>query len=193
MGGTIVQQLASSAAMQAADAMVEKIDPSPTSTNRQGNDLLGSGGRDITQEILFDGKVTFPDLPQPTPRDPLAGLLPAPEIAEQPPEPPPPPAISTTAEAATTPLATVEIWGLVVGNEKEAMLKNLSQLGIGMLPPRNVWDQWQLVEGGIPQADRRPLLILVPPELGKLRSGDKAVIETSSANGIYLARDRLDP
>lgn len=179
MGGSIARQIASSIAMQVADKAVgQALDQPDPLQQQQGstNQLLvnNSIGLDPYQEAFLRAELVVPTPPPPKPAAP-----PQPDPAE-------------SASAQVTQLATVEIWSLLLGDEKRSMLENIRQLGIMQLPPEQNWDQWQLAEGGLAGDSGRPLLILVPPELGKLRSGNHAVIELGEANGLYVAKDRLD-
>jgi hypothetical protein len=175
MGGSIARQIASSIAMQVADKAVgHMVDKPQVEEQGKTNQLLMSPGLDPYQAAFLRAElVTPPAMPQEPPS------LPKPDPAE-------------SAAPFVTRLATVEVWGLVIGDEKRSMLENIRDLGITTLPPEDAWDQWQLAEGGIPGENSRPLLILVPPELGKVRSGDHAVIELGMANGFYVAKDRLE-
>jgi hypothetical protein len=175
MGGSIARQVASSIAMQIADRAVgHALDKPEVVEPGQTNRLLMRSGLDPYQEAFLKAQfVTTPAIP---------------------PEPPQPqkPDPAETAVPITTPLATVEVWGLVIGEEKRTMLENMRDLGIAAVPPEHAWEQWQLAEGGMSELSDRPLLILVPPELGKMRSGDFAVVELGMNNGFYIARDRLE-
>jgi hypothetical protein len=175
MGGSIARQVASSIAMQIADRAVgHALDKPEVVEPGQTNRLLMRSGLDPYQEAFLKAQfVTTPAIP---------------------PEPPQPqkPDPAETAVPITTPLATVEVWGLVIGEEKRTMLENMRDLGIAAVPPEHAWEQWQLAEGGMSELSDRPLLILVPPELGKMRSGDFAVVELGMNNGFYVARDRLE-
>lgn len=175
MGGSIARQIASSIAMQVADKAVGRALEEPQ-VEEQGktNQLLISHGLDPYQDAFLRAKlVTPPAMP------PASPPLPQPDPAE-------------SATPLVTRLATVEVWGLVIGDEKRSMLENIRDLGITALPPEEAWDQWQLVEGGMQGDHGRPLLILVPPELGKVRSGDHTVIELGMRDGFYVAKDRLE-
>ena len=175
MGGSIARQIASSIAMQVADKAVGRaLDEPQVEEQGKTNQLLISHGLDPYQDAFLRAKlITPPTVP------PASPPLPQPDPAE-------------SAVPLVTRLATVEVWGLVLGDEKRSMLENIRDLGITTLPPEEAWDQWQLAEGGIQGDHSRPLLILVPPELGKLRSGDHAVIELGMTNGFYVAQDRLE-
>lgn len=176
MGGSIARQMASSMAMQIADRAVgHALDKPAVAEQGQTNRLLMRSGLDPYQEAFLKAQfVTTPALPP------------------EPPQPPQKPDPAETAVPITTPLATVEVWGLVIGEEKRTMLENMRDLGIAAVPPEHAWEQWQLAEGGMSELSDRPLLILVPPELGKMRSGDYAVVELGMNNGFYVARDRLE-
>ncbi|MDR2219253.1 MAG: hypothetical protein LBE24_01585 [Methylobacillus sp.] len=95
------------------------------------------------------------------------------------------------AEARISKLVTMEIWGLILGDEKHSTFETIRQLNIMPLPPEQQWDQWQLAEGGM-SGTERPMLILIPPAIGKVRSGDLTVVEVGSVNGIYVATAWLE-
>lgn len=173
MGGSIARQVASSIAMQIADRAVgHALDEPQVQEQGQTNRLLMRSGLDPYQEAFLKAQLMVPTAP-------VAPPLPKTDPAE-------------SAVPMVTPLTTVEIWGMVIGEEKQSMLENMRELGIASLPPEHAWDQWQLAEGGVPEMSDRALLILVPPELGKMRSGDHAVIELGMANGLYVAKGRLE-
>lgn len=173
MGGSIARQVASSIAMQIADRAVgHALDEPQVQEQGQTNRLLMRPGLDPYQEAFLRAQLVVPPAP-------VAPPLPKPDPAE-------------SAVPLVTPLTTVEIWGMVIGEEKQSMLENMRELGIASLPPEHTWDQWQLAEGGVPEMSDRALLILVPPELGKMHSGDHAVIELGVANGLYVAKGRLE-
>lgn len=178
MGGSIARQVAGSIAMRVADKAVGNILDEPATEEprtTRTNQLLMSASLDPYQAAFLRAQFAT------VPAAPAAALPPAAK---------PDPAASAVPVA--TRLATVEIWGLVIGEEKRSMLEDIRQLGIAPLPPEHAWEQWQLAEGSMRDRQDRPLLILIPPELGKMKSGDHAVIEIGMTNGLYVARDRLD-
>lgn len=179
MGGPIARQVAQSLAMQVADNAVERAlqQSAPTPQQHKTNQLLmsQSQGLDPYQAAFVRAQLRTP--PQPL-------------NLEQPKAPAPDPALS--AEAVVTRLTTIEIWGIVIGPEKRSMLESIRDLGIAKLPPEPQWDQWQLAEGGA-KGTERPMLILVPPEIGRMQSGDFAVVEIGATEGFYIAKDRLAP
>lgn len=179
MGGSIARQVAQSVAMQVADNAVGRAvaQSEPTQQQTKTNQLLMSHGVDPYQDAFLRAQLRTPTV---LPQQDLSAAT-----EETPVEKP-----AADAQPKVTQLATLEIWGVVIGDEKQSMLEMLRDMGIVALPPEKQWDQWQLAEGGHPGAER-PMLILVPPEVGKVRSGDFAVVESGLADGFYLARDRI--
>lgn len=179
MGGPIARQVAQSLAMQVADNAVGRAieQSAPTPPQHKTNQLLMSQaqGLDPYQTAFLRAQLR-------TPPQPLNPDLPKAPGAD--------PALS--AEAVVTRLTTLEIWGIVIGPEKHAMLESIRDLGIAKLPPEQQWDQWQLAEGGTTGTER-PMLILVPPDIGRMQSGDFAVVEIGATDGFYIAKDRLAP
>jgi len=179
MGGPIARQVAQSLAMQVADNAVGRAieQSAPTPQQHKTNQLLMSQAQGLDP---YQTAFLRPQLR--TPPQPLNPDLPKAPAAD--------PALS--AEAVVTRLTTLEIWGIVIGPEKHAMLESIRDLGIAKLPPEQQWDQWQLAEGGTTGTER-PMLILVPPDIGRMQSGDFAVVEIGATDGFYIAKDRLAP
>lgn len=181
VGGPIARQIVSSIATQAADNVVgqaveqqEKAEAQQQTSGKTNQLLVNSNfGLDPDQEAFLRAQLYVP--PQVTPT----------------PDPPRKPDPGANAIPLVSRLATVEIWSMVIGPEKQAMLENMREIGMAAVPPEKEWQQWQLAEGGLPSENDHPLLILIPPQLGKMKSGDRAVIELGTNNGLYVARDRL--
>lgn len=174
MGGPIARQIASSLAMQAADRAVGHfLDKPEPAEQGQTNRLLINNHLDPYQEAFLRAELRVPQMP--------------------PAQPAPAPGPEPGADAApvVSRLETVEIWGLIIGTEKREMLTSMQQLGMSITPAESEWERWQLAEGGAAEQQEGPLLILIPPELGKMRSGDHAVIEIATG-GLHIARDRLE-
>jgi hypothetical protein len=179
MGGPIARQVAQSLAMRVADNALDQAlqQSAPAPPQHQTNQLLMSKSQGIDP---YQAAFLRAQLRTPTP--PLNPELPKAPASD--------PALS--AEAVVTQLSTIEIWGIVIGPEKRSMLESIRDLGIAKLPPEQQWDEWQLAEGGT-TGNERPMLILVPPEIGRMKSGDFAVVEIGATDGFYIAKDRLAP
>lgn len=95
-----------------------------------------------------------------------------------------------------TRLVQVEVWNLLVGDEKMRVLEKARLQGSTELPPKNEWPQWQVAVGATDaistngKAGNPPqeITFLVPPEIGKMHSGVKALVELSSVGELNVAR-----
>lgn len=173
MGGPIARQLASSLAMQVADRAVGHVLDKPEPARQsQTNRLLVNNNLDPYQEAFLRAELRVGHIPLPPPA-------------------PPKPEPGAGASPVVSRLETVEIWGVIIGEEKREMLTSMRELGMSITPAESEWDRWQLAEGGVAEQQEGRLLILIPPDLGKMRSGDHAVIEIANG-GLHIARDRLD-
>lgn len=174
MGGPIARQIASSLAMQVADNVAGHILDKPQPARQsQTNRLLVNNNLDPYQEAFLRAELRVPPMPP---------ALPAPTPKPEP---------GADASPVVSRLETVEIWGLIIGEEKREMLTSMRELGMSITPAESEWEHWQLAEGGAAEQQEGRLLILIPPYLGKMRSGDHAVIEIANG-GLHIARDRLD-
>jgi len=85
-----------------------------------------------------------------------------------------------------TRLVRVEIWNLVVGDEKDQILEKARLLG-EPLPPKAEWRNWKVATGAA-ENDKEPITFMIPPALGSIRSGDLAVVEITESDHLYMAR-----
>ncbi len=90
-----------------------------------------------------------------------------------------------------TKLVPVEIWSLLAGEEKQNVLEAARLRGATEIPPKNEWRQWQIAMGAANQSNQ-PITFLIPPEMGKMRSGAKAMVELSRSNELSVARYSLN-
>lgn len=172
MGGSVGQQLARSLAMQGADHI--------TGMAIEASERAASAPRNI---VLKD---TEPDpywaaflLTQLPVGEPAILVEPLPERPAEP-----------VAQGGR--LVRVELWNLIVGQEKHTLLQRSRERGSEIVPPPDEWQRWQVAAGGMQQHTDQPLHILIPPQLGPLRSGDRAIVEISATGGIHVARYRAD-
>jgi hypothetical protein len=86
----------------------------------------------------------------------------------------------------TTRLVRVEIWNLVVGDEKNRILEKARLLG-EPLPSREEWKNWKVATGAA-ENSKEPITFMIPPHLGSIRSGDRAVVEITESDQLYMAR-----
>jgi len=90
-----------------------------------------------------------------------------------------------------TKLVPVEIWSLLAGEEKQNVLEAARLRGSTEIPPKDEWRQWQIATGASNQSNQ-PITFLIPPEMGKMRSGAKAMVELSRSNELSVARYSLN-
>jgi hypothetical protein len=104
---------------------------------------------------------------------------------------------STIEEENTLPLVQenklipVEIWSLLAGVEKRNVLEKARLQGATEIPAKTEWDQWQIATGATKNS-AQPITFLIPPEMGKMRSGEKAMVELLPASELNMARYSLN-
>lgn len=180
LGGTIAQQLARSMMMQGADKVTSNVLDA-----KEKSDKLNAQNMPL--------KDTPPDPYQ------LAFINSAFETIT--PEVEPLPQTSTMEEEPVniiqeTPLVQVEVWNLLVGDEKMRILEKARLKGDTEIPPKKEWQQWQVAVGatdgvlpnGKPDKAIKEITFLVPPGIGKMHSGTKALVELSSVGELNVAR-----
>jgi hypothetical protein len=88
-------------------------------------------------------------------------------------------------------LVQVEVWSLLIGDEKQQFLETAKKQGSTELPPENEWQESQIAIGAT--SDSKPnkqevITFWIPAEIGKLHSGSKAVVELSTSGQLSIAR-----
>lgn len=88
-------------------------------------------------------------------------------------------------------LVRVELFNLLIGEEKNAVYENARMMGATSLPQKREWQSWGVGTGAI-QKDKKVITFLIPPEFGKLPSGTVAVVELASPGELNVARYRAN-
>lgn len=88
-------------------------------------------------------------------------------------------------------LAEVELWNLLIGDEKKEVLQKARMLGATNLPPQDEWTNWQIGTGAINGDSKQPIVFLIPPNFGRLRSGEHTVVEIAGAGELNIARYQI--
>ncbi len=91
------------------------------------------------------------------------------------------------ASVQVTRLVHVEIWNLVLGDEKNLLLEKARLLGVEV-PPKAEWRRWKVATGALVSAKNKPITFLIPPEFGRIGSGDRAVVEMVELDLLHVAR-----
>lgn len=177
MGGPIAQQLASSIIMRAADKAV---------SNSIENNIRAQEEADRNKP-----------LPDKIPDEYWAAFLtsgfsevnpviePLPQAAK-------PAMLKKTPAAQTSQLVRVELWNVMLGDEKLSVLEKARLMGATALPPKDQWSRWKVATGAIANGGEEPLVFLIPPEFGKVSSGQHAVVELTGLGELHVARYPLN-
>ncbi|HEY0268673.1 MAG TPA: hypothetical protein VGC12_05495 [Methyloradius sp.] len=88
-------------------------------------------------------------------------------------------------------LAEVELWNLLIGDEKQEVLQKARMLGATNLPPQDEWASWQLGTGAINGDNKQQIVFLIPPSFGRLKSGERTVVEIAGAGELSIARYQI--
>ncbi len=176
-GGPLAQQIASSIATRMADKVVSDIVDEQLRKEREPpNIILKDMGPDpyMAQMLLMQ----FPDNPPPqTVVEPLPAYVPL-QFGD--------------ARVPTSRLVPVETWNLIIGQEKQAVLERSLRNGSTILPDPVEWSRWQLATGALEDQGKSQVNFLVPPDLGRLNSGDHVIVEITNTGGLHIARYRSE-
>ncbi len=88
-------------------------------------------------------------------------------------------------------LVRVELFNLLIGEEKNAVYEKARLLGATSLPKQREWQRWGVGTGAFAidgQNDKKIITFLIPPEFGKLPSGSIAMVELASPGELNVAR-----
>jgi hypothetical protein len=173
-GGPIARQIASSIASQTADKIVSDYVDEQLLKDPEPQSLVLQTSEPDADQIAF----LMAELPTITPAPPS---IPAQKTPASP---------AIPAAPIISRLVSVEVWALIVGEEKQAALSLLREQGAALIPKE--WEGWQLAEGGVRGKRENTVLFLVPPELGKIKSGDHAVVEIPAKGALNVARHLLN-
>ena len=185
LGGSIAQQIVSSIATRVADkAIANVMDVQDGPSNRKAeNTVVSSNNNSNKNEAL-----------QNTPPDPyLVAFLNAKfEPVHAITEPLPNEFVETEVPiqaVQSSQLVRVELYNLLIGDEKNAVYEKARLLGATTLPKEHEWKRW-CVGTGLNQTNKKMITFLIPPALGKLPSGSVTFVEIASPGELNVARYR---
>lgn len=195
LGGTVAQQIARSVATSVADnavanAMdVQEIDAQDKFSRKPKSIVL----KDTAPNPYL---TAFASARFETVR-PIAEPLPEESIEIEAP----------LAVAISSQLVRVELFNLLIGDEKAAIYTKAQLLGATTLPKPREWKLWQVATGRIKteanqsEADLKQsqqkqsqqlITFLIPPEFGKLLSGSVTLVEIANAGELNIARYKVN-
>jgi hypothetical protein len=178
LGGTVAQQIARSIATSVADKAV-------------ANAVEAEEKKDALIHAKYNGVI------QQTADDPYRNAMLTGRFATIQPVEEPLPEYPTTEQEVpivilkTNPLVQVELFNLLIGEEKDSVLEKARLQGALNLPSKDKWDAWNVATGRITsntKAKEKIITFLIPPEFGKPTSGSNAMVELYSAGDMNIAR-----
>jgi hypothetical protein len=98
----------------------------------------------------------------------------------------------STVAIQSSQLVRVELFNMLIGEEKNAVYESARIIGASNLPQKREWALWQVATGAIQsnhnQPDKKLITFLIPPEFGKLPSGAVTMVELASPGELNVAR-----
>jgi len=178
LGGTVAQQIARSIATSIADKAVgnaiDAKEKKEALNNPRFSSVIQSSGYDPYRNAMLTGRFeTIKPVEEPLPDYP--------ETEQEIP----------VVILKTNPLVTVELFNLIIGEEKNNVLEKARLQGALNLPAKEDWTNWNVATGRITsntEATQKIITFLIPPEFGKPASGTNAMVELSSAGNMNIAR-----
>lgn len=198
LGGSIAQQIASSIITNAADKVAEQAsnayDAHQLKMEQESRNIKLE---DTPPDPYWNAFVTSGFSAAPVEDPSSADYVPAPDLSnrakwqwssiERLPD-----NFAEQAEAETRPesshLVRVEVWNLLIGKEKTSALEKAQQLGSTQLAQISDWSHWQVATGALDGNPRKTITFLIPPDYGKLISGERAFVEIAEVGGLHIAR-----
>lgn len=200
LGGTIAQQIARSIATSVADNAVANA------MDVQDIDAQDKFSRKPKNIVLKD-----------TPPDPYLTAFASARFDELKPISEPLPDTLTEVETIapvviSSQLVRVELFNLLIGDEKAAVYTKAQLLGATSLPKPREWKLWQVATGKIKteanhskvkhsevnqseatlKQNQQLITFLIPPEFGKLPSGSVTLVEIANAGELNIARYKVN-
>lgn len=111
---------------------------------------------------------------------------------------------SEPASIESSHLVSVEVWSIILGEEKNSLLAKAQRLGATQLPPSSEWHQWKMAIGSLDRLRsdqdsvvnaksiegdaQKTILFIAPPDFAKFKNGDHVIVEISISGGVHIAR-----
>jgi hypothetical protein len=205
LGGSVATQIIRSIATSAADKAIARAmdvdedqpfsnrDPyklaEPENSTPQGNILLGTAPQAATPKAanMQTTKPTTTEVDDYTYALATFSFQPTKPIAEPIPEANEEIVEERITIAQGNQLVRVELFNLLIGEEKNAVYEKARLMGSTTLPQKREWQNWNVGTGAI-QKDKKMITFLIPPEFGKLPSGSVTMVELASPGELNIAR-----
>lgn len=188
IGGSFAQQLARSVFTHGADkATAAAMDAYDRNEKQEARHMVPKRTAFDDYQIAFlrSGFEVIQPQVEPLPKTEPLPRPPSPSQAE-----------SADSEVQVSQLVSVEVWSTLVGEEKQRLLENAKLQGSKLLPPREEWSKWHVAigsaENAISSRPREPITFLIPPDIGKMYAGARAVVELPGKGELSIARYPLN-
>lgn len=183
MGAPLAQQLLASAVVHGTDSIMDNAYEAQQRETLHHKSLANSDPDAYWSSFVTAGFERISPITEPLPAEQTTALSVMNSQATE-----TEPATSENSMARAAPLVRVEIWNMLIGEEKQSVLERAYALGHTELPPKRDWGQVDVATGAIADGGQQSVTFLVPPQLGKLRSGQLAIVELDQAGNLSIAR-----
>jgi hypothetical protein len=86
----------------------------------------------------------------------------------------------------------VEVWNMLIGEEKYAVLQQAYAMGNRDIPSEEDWGKVRVATGAQEGQEDQPIVFIVPDELGRIRSGQQTIVELAEPGNLSVARYRAN-
>jgi hypothetical protein len=181
MGAPLAQQLLTSAVMHGTDSIIENAHEAQTRNLINDRKLQDATPDPYWASFVTAGFEKITPIAEPLPTESLSTEpLTSNQVDSEIP--------AAKSEVQATALVRVEVWNMLVGEEKRSVLERAYTRGNAKLPPRQEWKHVRIATGAVDGNEAKPIIFLVPPNLGKLQSGQQTIVELSHADDLNIAR-----
>jgi len=172
MGGPVAMQIARSIATKVADNAVANamdVQDGPSNRTDKNGAIKDTEPDEVWMAMATSGFRTVE-------QNDRLDITPSPEAEAKP-----------VQILQTNSLVRVQLFNLLIGDEKTAVFEKARLIGALNLPNRREWSRWN-VATGMTENDKKMITFLIPPEFGKLPSGALTVVELASPGDLNIAR-----
>lgn len=169
LGGTVAQQIARSIATSIADKTIANAMDVNEDAETKSRQLITLQDREPSELSMILMTSRFRDHPS----DALSVMS--------------KPAENPVLILQVAPLVRVQLFNLIIGDERKSIIDGASSNGTLNLPDQRESDRW-FVASGIIEDSNEPIIFLIPPDIGKLASGTIAIVELANAGNLSIAR-----
>ena len=87
----------------------------------------------------------------------------------------------------TSQLVRVELFNMLIGEEKNAVYEQARLIGATTLPMKREWSRWRVATGAT-QPDKKLITFIIPPEFCQLASGSVTMVQLANPGELNVAR-----